>query len=387
MSFAVFDSDVVLCSSENVITYNIINGVENVTVLPKLELKNNINLHNNIDIELHHTITNVSFSNDGEYFLICTNRKLLCLYKRKTRELVSSRSLIRAASKVKFSPNNDIVVADKSGDAYIFLTRKPQEDGTFLLGHLSMLLDILVTEDENYIITTDRDEKIRVSMYPNCYNITTYCLGHKKFVSNIAELSHDKNVLISSGGDGFLKFWDYKNGKEILSASYCKHVTETEIQKLNQSLRDCELEESVTILPAKHLTVTKLNDTTSILALSFYCSKTVLIYSISGSVQNNLKLTYLESISLMDEPLECTLNRNNLWVLTDQGLRVYEFNNNSFILNDKLNHNLEKLNELWKTLKDNVNKLTLFPILYKRKYDNMQEYQERKKTRLSKANG
>ncbi len=56
-----------------------------------------------------------------------------------------------------------------------------------LLGHLSMLLDVLVTDCSRFVVTCDRDEKIRVSRYPNAYNIHTYCLGHTEFVTGYKE--------------------------------------------------------------------------------------------------------------------------------------------------------------------------------------------------------
>lgn len=34
----------------------------------------------------------------------------------------------------------------------------------------------------SHVITCDRDEKIRVSRYPNAYNIETFCLGHTEWV-------------------------------------------------------------------------------------------------------------------------------------------------------------------------------------------------------------
>jgi tRNA (guanine-N(7)-)-methyltransferase subunit TRM82 len=54
--------------------------------------------------------------------------------------------------------------------------------GQLILGHTSLLNAFLLSPDEKYIITADRDEHIRVSWYPQGYNIEMYCLGHKKLV-------------------------------------------------------------------------------------------------------------------------------------------------------------------------------------------------------------
>ena len=141
MSFSIFDYNIALCSGENVVIYNIQNNTERIVTLPKLMSLQENNTHNNEEIETFHALTSVNFSNDGEYLSICTNRKQLCLYKRKSLDIVANRTLIRAASKVSFTKGNDIVVADKSGDAYLFSTSKPLENGTLLLG---MFLKFLI---------------------------------------------------------------------------------------------------------------------------------------------------------------------------------------------------------------------------------------------------
>ena len=40
----------------------------------------------------------------------------------------------------------------------------------------------IITKDQKFLITADRDEKIRISHFPNAYNIETFCLGHKESV-------------------------------------------------------------------------------------------------------------------------------------------------------------------------------------------------------------
>lgn len=41
-----------------------------------------------------------------------------------------------------------------------------------------MVTDMVLSEDDKFVVTSDRDEHIRVSRYPNGYNIECFCLGH-----------------------------------------------------------------------------------------------------------------------------------------------------------------------------------------------------------------
>ncbi|KAH0546463.1 tRNA (guanine-N(7)-)-methyltransferase non-catalytic subunit WDR4 [Cotesia glomerata] len=385
MSVSVFNSNIILCSGDNVISYNYKTKIELSIELPKLIISNNVKLHNNLDIEACHGITSITFSPDGEYYCVCTNRKQLCLFKRADNLLVFNKTLIRAASKVQFTPNNDIVVADKSGDAYLYRnsTVDDSKDGTLILGHLSMLLDVLVTKNNEFIITADRDEKIRVSKFPNAYNIQSYCLGHTKFVNNIVELPHDLDVLVSAGGDGAFKFWDFKNGIEIKSISYKDKINENDIYKLNENLRNLELTEVVDELPVKYLRLTKVDDNCSILMSSFYGNGNIIIYHVSGTLTSGLTVNFKQKIDEKNEPLECVFHQEQLWLLFDDGFKVFDLQNEIFVENTEITDNLNKVNESWRLLRSNVNKLNFYPILYKRKFDTIQEYQERKKSRLT----
>ncbi|KAK1127336.1 hypothetical protein K0M31_003878 [Melipona bicolor] len=384
MSFCIYESDIIICNNEQIIIYDIENGTEITVSLPKLQTDKKVDIHNNVNIETFYMITNAMFSNDGKYFFVYTNRKQLCLYERKSQKLVLNKVLPRAASKVQFTPNNNIVVADKTGDVYLF-SNKQTDNEVLLLGHLSMLLDVLITEDEKYIITTDRDEKIRVSMFPNSYNIVCYCLGHTKFVTNILELPHDKNILISCGGDGMFILWDYKIGKQLLCTNFRHQISKDDIEKFNKHLHNYNLEESVEVLPVKHLKLVALDTTSSLAIMSFYNNSLLLVYIINSISKSNLEVTYVQSIIADSEPIECYLYKNNLWILNELGFKIYEFKDNNFTLADKTIYKINELNNYWKTLKKDIIQQDLFSILYKRKYDNVQEYLQRKKTRLANS--
>ncbi|KAF8317785.1 uncharacterized protein EI90DRAFT_2942980, partial [Cantharellus anzutake] len=85
--------------------------------------------------------------------------------------------------------------------------------GELLLGHVSSITGLLLTHDENHIITCDRDEHIRISRYPEGWDIERFCQGHTKYVSAIHITGADTSTLVSGGGDDSLYVWDYITGK------------------------------------------------------------------------------------------------------------------------------------------------------------------------------
>ncbi|GJN68669.1 tRNA methyltransferase [Purpureocillium lilacinum] len=98
----------------------------------------------------------------------------------------------------------------------------PDFDLTLLLGHVSMLTSLVLAESDGrrYIVTSDRDEHIRVSRYiPQAHVIEGFCLGHKEFVSEVAIPASRGDILISGGGDEELFVWDWKAGKLLSKAS------------------------------------------------------------------------------------------------------------------------------------------------------------------------
>lgn len=91
-----------------------------------------------------------------------------------------------------------LVVGDKTGEACLYSLGDWTGCGAHLLGHFSMLLDMVkswrchvtvkstlamfplqvLSPSNSHVITCDRDEKIRISKFPNSYNIECFCLGH-----------------------------------------------------------------------------------------------------------------------------------------------------------------------------------------------------------------
>ena len=150
----------------------------------------------------------------GQFVAFADDHKQLTIWSFPEKTLLKQYNLVRRANKVIFDKTaSAILVADKSGDVFRFDLNSEDQDGQCLMGHLSMLLDIKLSKCGKFIITCDRDEKIRVSHYPNAYNIHNFCLGHTDFVTCIA--LHQDTFLVSGSGDGTLRLWNYLKGKEI----------------------------------------------------------------------------------------------------------------------------------------------------------------------------
>lgn len=303
-----------------------------------------------------------SFSPSGDFFAVCYN-KILIIYNVPGWETYCSGTVERKAVSVQFFPKSNVVlVADKSGCVTFYsysqgnLTKKD-----LILGHNSMLTGALITNDERYVITSDRDEKIRISNYPNVYNIQSYCLGHEQFVSSINILPSDKRILMSGSGDGTIRFWDFVKGKELLQFN-TNNKTEP--------------------IPITKILCRKDNDSSLVAALQ-YKSKHILLLDVKGNLDEGLSHELLNAVELSVEPWDITFWLNNIIIfLPDKTnpIQVWESNH------EKSFNNIKKyLIDNYESIINQCNKISdLIPVLYKREIDNVQEYQERKKARLSK---
>jgi tRNA (guanine-N(7)-)-methyltransferase subunit TRM82 len=113
---------------------------------------------------------------------------------------------------------------------------KPKEPLDFphalLLGHVSLLTDLLVTtikpnesaeNPRTYLITSDRDEHIRISRGPpQAYVIEGFCLGHHEFINKLCLA--EPGLLVSGGGDDELLVWDWLSQKLINRVNILKAV-------------------------------------------------------------------------------------------------------------------------------------------------------------------
>lgn len=146
-------------------------------------------------------------------------------------------------------PITIIVAGDLSGDTIAYSTKTATEGGTelekkakeanqpfrVLLGHTaSVLTSIEIVEDDkgcSKILTSDRDEKVRVSSFPQTFHVEGYLLGHSSYVSDIKVIRNSQlgPKCITCSGDGTMKLFDYQTCQEVTSISIPVQSSENEV--------------------------------------------------------------------------------------------------------------------------------------------------------------
>lgn len=113
--------------------------------------------------------------------------------------------------------------------------RNPRKEGPdfehkLLLGHVSLLTDVLVASAEisgqqrRFILTADRDEHVRISRYPQTHIVHGYCLGFGDFVSKICTVPWSQNFLIVGSGEPSLEVFDWQRGTLVSQVTFDGHV-------------------------------------------------------------------------------------------------------------------------------------------------------------------
>ncbi|XP_030432887.1 tRNA (guanine-N(7)-)-methyltransferase non-catalytic subunit WDR4 isoform X1 [Gopherus evgoodei] len=313
-----------------------------------------------------------AFSSSGGYFALTDDNKRLILFRTKPCwECLSVRSVVRRCTSLIITAAEDkILVADKSGDVYSYSITEPQKAGKIELGHLSLLLDVALSPDDQYILTADRDEKIRVSLTRAPHNIISFCLGHREFVSRIFVIPNYPDLMLSASGDCTLRLWEYKSGKEV----HCCHLN--------------SLNKTEAIKNDKKYAVSRIAYCCqgNYIAILCDCIPTVYIFQFDAATQ---LLNYRHQISLKHKGWDIAFEETGgLWILQEDkeaSLLLYRPVDEHWqpVADDKGLMKMSKyLHDNWTMFEGSVETESCYSSLYKASFDNMAIYLQKKEERL-----
>ncbi|KAJ3074378.1 WD repeat-containing protein 4 [Podochytrium sp. JEL0797] len=170
-------------------------------------------------------IRTIAFHKSGQWMAVASDSRNVEVWNLKTWELVAKKMLLKRPNALAFADDGDaeqvgdLVVADKFGDVY----RIPvtgSDKIKLLLGHCSLVTDMILCHSSNLLLTSDRDEKIRISKFPDTFEIQGFCLGHTGFITKMCLLPSPTSTtpsprIASGGGDGSIRFWDIEQQAEV----------------------------------------------------------------------------------------------------------------------------------------------------------------------------
>jgi len=158
----------------------------------------------------------IKFSPNGQSLVFNAQSKQLNVYIQsdfeKTEVWWVLQQIIVVKNPISSVELNDefLLIADINGDVYqVDLSFNDKNQNLIItaenciMRNISMLHDIAfirINDKKSFLLTGDQDDKIRLSHYPNIFNIEGHCFGHTEFVSHIKLI--DNNHILSASGDG-----------------------------------------------------------------------------------------------------------------------------------------------------------------------------------------
>lgn len=287
---------------------------------------------------IYNYLRSLTLSRDGKYIIGTTDSdKAAVIFKidytkDNCIELVKRQVFPkRPCAVLTTMDDKSIILADKFGDVYeIGIDAEqpiPEKDLVPILGHVSMLSDVLVAEHngQQYVLTGDRDEHIKVSHYPLTYVVKHWLFGHREFVSCLHLASFNNDILISGGGDDYLLLWDWWARKQLarveLRELVEQHLTDAHFPPERFFQEDSQKEICIT----KVLTLSKNgNNLIFVLCENTNCILTFVVNE-DNSVSFKQKLVSespIVDITLVDEKLFAVVDVES----EDKLLETYQIN-------------------------------------------------------------
>ncbi|XP_061366999.1 uncharacterized protein LOC133310121 [Gastrolobium bilobum] len=166
----------------------------------------------------------IEFGANGKLFVSAGDDKTVKIWSPQSWRCICTVSSEKRVTAVAISNDGShVCFADKFGLVWVVdlnhavACNKP----TPLLSHYcSIITSLEFSPDGRFILSADRDFKIRVTNFPDkplngAHQIQSFCLGHTEFVSCLGFLHVQEcpqDLLLSGSGDSTVRLWDISSG-------------------------------------------------------------------------------------------------------------------------------------------------------------------------------
>ncbi|XP_047326996.1 tRNA (guanine-N(7)-)-methyltransferase non-catalytic subunit wdr4 [Impatiens glandulifera] len=175
------------------------------------------------------SIRAIRYSASGKLFVSAGDDKLVkiwdsdtwhCICTILSEKRVTSVALTNDDSFVCFADKFGIVWAVNLDEHRHGQAVEIKKAAPILSHYCSIITSLEFSPDGRFIISADRDSKIRVTVFPKnplkgANEIQSYCLGHTQFVSCLSFIYTTESpdgILVSGSGDSTVRAWDILTG-------------------------------------------------------------------------------------------------------------------------------------------------------------------------------
>ncbi|RDX88696.1 tRNA (guanine-N(7)-)-methyltransferase non-catalytic subunit wdr4 [Mucuna pruriens] len=166
----------------------------------------------------------IRFGAKGKLFVSAGDDKTVKVWSTQSWRCITTVSSEKRVTAVAISNDGTFVCfADKFGVVWVVDLDPPLRDkkpAPLLSHYCSIITSLEFSPDGRFILSADRDFKIRVTNFPNkpldgAHQIQSFCLGHTEFVSSLAFVQAQEcpqGLLFSGSGDSTVRLWDMDSG-------------------------------------------------------------------------------------------------------------------------------------------------------------------------------
>ncbi|CAF1923563.1 unnamed protein product [Brassica napus] len=204
------------------------------------------------------SIRAIRYGASGKLFVSAGDDKLVKVWSAESWHCLNTMQ--KRVSAVAVNGNDShVCYADKFGVVWVVEldgiddegeVLLPSKKGAPLLSHYcSIITSLEFSPDGRYILSADRDFKIRVTVFPKeplqgAHEIQSFCLGHTEFVTCIAFVWNPEltqGYLMSGSGDSTVRLWDTTSGSLLNTcevSTMAGHLESNESEPMQVTVTD-----------------------------------------------------------------------------------------------------------------------------------------------------
>jgi hypothetical protein len=288
----------------------------------------------------------VDFDSTSSLFLSASDDKAITIRKVGSWEVVGrvDKSFVgKKAANGLFSSDTSVLIADKMGDVNLFAVPALDAEEE-VLGHFALVTHMLMAtlkkqgadgKAQRVLVSADADGRVRVSNFPELFDIKAFCLGHSGVVGDmcLVQSKGDAAPMLATGGEACELFlWDVGTGKQLAKTTVKQHVRLAVDQKC---MKDQEVPFDAFVSLVQHDAARN----TLFVAVQPFCG--LLTFAIEHNALKHVETVALGGVPLAVvptangvmvwtsdavTPMQDLMYSNSVLVLTNAGERVHAIN-------------------------------------------------------------